>query len=335
MKINFWSKRIGAASLATALIFTGNSLAGIGGAAAEETVAVVETTAATEPAAQPAIPLPTQPILSSGRMQACEEIGEIADGEHIFVYDPASAEMIYCRGGETDRLWPASITKVYAAYVALMYLSPETVVTAGEELALVTADSSRAYVTRGCRLTVKMLVEAMLLPSGSDASYVLAAAAGRAIAGDENIAGKKAVAVFIEEMNRQRTALGLRNSQFVNPDGYHHEDHYMCPADVAVVAALALENPVIAGYMGLQQDTVVYESGEHITWYSSNQLITPTSPYYSAYATGMKTGFTGEAGHCLLASFRRGDRTIIVGIFGSLERYPRYQTAVELFEACG
>ncbi len=328
MKSYFWSKRIGAATLASTLLFTGNALVGSGPAGAEETLAVAETTVSTE-----AVTLPTESRPSAAEL-ACGEIAGAADGRHIFVYDAGELEMVYCSTDPEDTLYPASITKVYAALVALMYLDPQQVVTAGSELRLAPEDSSRAYISKGCRLTVDMLVEAMLLPSGSDASFVLAAAAGRAIGEDESLDGETAVEVFVSEMNRAAQGMGLKNSHFMNPDGYHSPDHYMCPIDVAVVAALARKDPVIGKYMGLQQDTVVFESGEHITWYNSNQLITPTSPYYSEFATGMKTGYTGEAGHCLLASFRDGERDIVVGIFGSAERYPRYRTTIDLFEAC-
>lgn len=324
MKANEWSKRLGAASLVSAMLFTGNAVAQAPPAGAEETLAVV----ATSPTAPPeTAPPQTQP---SQVWTACEEIAGQADGRHIFVYDARELEMLYCNTEALDALYPASITKVYAALVALMYLPPDQIVTAGSELALAPRDSSRAYINRGSRLTVEMLVEAMLLPSGSDASYVLAAAAGRAIREDESLEGELAVEAFISELNRAAAGVGLKNSHFVNPDGYHHEDHYMCPGDVAVVAALALGDPVISKYMGLQQDSVVFESGEHITWYNSNQLITPSSPYYSEFAAGMKTGYTDGSGHCLLAVFQ-GD--IVVGIFGSQERYPRYQTALALFEA--
>lgn len=332
MRTDIWSKRIGAASLATTLLFTGNAWAGGRTAEAEETVAVAETTAAAT-AATEAATVPTESRLSRWE-QRCAAIAEIADGRHIFVYDGSAGEMVFCNREVTDRLFPASITKVYAALVALMYLQPEEIVTAGAELALAPSDSSRAYINRGSRLTVEMLVEAMLLPSGSDASYVLAAASGRAIAGDTELEAKEAVEVFLQEMNRQGERLGFQNSHFVNPDGYQNEEHYMCPGDVALVAALAMKNEIIAKYMALQQDSVVFESGEHITWYNNNQLITPSSPYFLPSAVGMKTGYTGEAGHCLLAAFQEGDRNIIVGIFGSQERYPRYGTAIDLFEAC-
>lgn len=329
MKLDFWSKRMSAVSLAAAMLFTGNAWAGRdAGAKAPETLATVETA---PPTTAETVPKPTEP---SPAELACAGITSNADGRHILVCDGDTGELVYCNTDLTDRLYPASITKLYASLVGLMYLNPEDVVTAGEELWLVPKDSSRAYLSRGCRITVEMLVEAMLIPSGSDASYVFAAAAGRAIAGDPELSAESAVDAFLEEMNRQAEVLGLQNSHFTNPDGYHHDEHYMCPGDVAAVAAMALQEPVIVKYMGLQQDSVVFASGEHITWYNNNLLIDPTSPWFSADAVGMKTGYTSEAGNCLLAAFRQGEETVVVGIFGSEEKHPRYETALALVQAC-
>lgn len=329
MKMDILTKRIGAASLVTALLFTGNSWAGqIRAAKPEEPLATV---APAKPATPEILPTETGP---NPEALACAAIGAETDGRHIFVFDAGAGEMVWCSTDPQDKLYPASITKLYAALVGLMYLEPDAVITAGEELKLVQSDSSRAYLSRGCKITVKMLVEGMLVPSGSDASYVFAAAAGRAVAGDESLSGEDAVAAFVEEMNRQGEKLGLQNTHFTNPDGYHDDDHYMCPADAALVADMAWENPVIREYMALQQDSVRFVSGETITWYNNNLLMDPTAPCYSASAVGMKTGYTSQAGNCLLAAFRQGDKAIIVGIFGSAEKYPRYESALKFFKAC-
>lgn len=332
MIANSWTKRMVAASVGMAMLFTGNSLTRLGQAAQpEETrpptvpTETVAPTQATEPATMATEPQDTA---------AFEEILETADGTHIFVYDVTAGNMRFCNVAETEKLYPASITKLYAALVALLYLDPETVVTAGEELKFMQPGSSRAYLSRGCRLTVEMLVEAMLIPSGNDASYVVAAAAGRAIGMDPALDADSAVAVFVEEMNRKAKELGLENSHFVNPDGYHHEQQYMCPRDAALVASLALKQPVIAKYCALQQDSVTFESGEHIAWYNTNHLINPESPYYCANAVGLKTGYTSQAGQCLLAAFRDEGGEIVVGIFGAEKQYQRYSDAVKLYEAC-
>ena len=172
------------------------------------------------------------------------------------------------------------------------------------------------------------------MPSGNDAAFVVAAAAGRKIAGDPKLTAGAAVDVFNEEMNRQALRLGLMNSHFANPDGYHDDDHYSCPRDVAMVAALALQDPIVSKYIGMQQDSVVFESGQHITWYNTNRLLNPDSPYYTPWAVGMKTGSTKEAGNCLLAAFEKDGRQIIVGIFGAESKTERYEDALRLLEIC-
>lgn len=314
-----------AGTVVASLLFTGNTLAGKGQAASPPTFSA-QPSPTTVPTAPPTT-APTEPKSNP----AFAEIGNEADGNQIFLWN--GERMLYSKGGETDKMYPASITKLYAAYVALMHLSPEEVVTAGEELRLMQPGSSRAFLSRGCRLTVEMLVEAMLIPSGNDAAYVLSAAAGRAIAGEEKLDAAEAVGVFIEEMNRVADDLGFQNSHFMNPDGYHDENHYMCPVDAAKVGMLALQNPVIAQYAAMSSDAVTFESGEHIAWYNTNHLINLESPYYSPAAVGLKTGYTDAAGQCLLAAFREGEETFIVGIFGAEKQYPRYGTAVALFEA--
>ncbi len=323
MTLDRWSKRMIAATFVMGLLFTGNTLAGKGQAAGPPPVETQLPTTA------PTIPPTTGPTVDP----AFAQIGAEADGAYVFLWDADPQTMLYSKGEETERMYPASITKLYAALVALMHLSPEDTVTAGDELRLMQPGSSRAFVSRGCTLTVEMLVEAMLIPSGNDAAYVLSAAAGRAISGEEDLAAADAVAVFIEEMNRTAEKLGFQNSHFMNPDGYHHEDHYMCPADAARVGALVLQDPVIAKYAAVSSDAVTFESGEHIAWYNTNHLINPGSPYYSPAALGLKTGYTDAAGQCLLAAFREGEQTFIVGIFGAENQYRRYGTATALFEA--
>lgn len=321
-----------AVAIATAgmvLVFLGNQLWQTGQAAEhpEETVvcteAVPETTAV-------AIPTEASP---DPREEACGKAAAKMQAGHIFVYDTADRKMLYTSAPATEALFPASITKLFSAWVALQILEPDTVVMAGKELGLLQPGSSTAFIAYGSYLTVEQLVEGMLLPSGNDAAYVLAAAAGRKIAGSPELSAKKAVAIFVEEMNRRAEEAGLANSQFTNPDGYHGEDHYSCPGDLATIGELALADPIISQYMALQQDTVTFASGETITWYNTNRLLNPESAWYCEAAVGMKTGYTEEAGYCLLAAFEKEDRHILVGIFDGENKLSRYTDAVTLFEA--
>ena len=292
----------------------------------EPTVPATETTVpATEP--EPTT-LPTEPEAPQLDWQAAEEM----DGGHIFVYDCGTDTMLYCNTDSRDSLYPASITKLFSAWVALQYLEPEQKIQAGRELGLLQPGSSTAYIAYGSVLTAQMLVEGMLLPSGNDAAYVIAAAAGRVIAGDENCPESQAVEVFVEEMNRQAEELGLTGTHFENPDGYHADGHYSCPQDLAVIGALALENETISRYARCRSDSVRFASGETCTWKNTNRLLNPDSEYYCPSAIGLKTGYTRQAGCCLLAAFETETGPILVGIFGSENKYSRYADAVTLME---
>lgn len=271
--------------------------------------------------------------LPDPRQAACEEVGKKISAGHVFVYDTGEREMLYCNTASTESLYPASITKLFTAYVALEILEPDTVITAGKELGLLQPGSSTAWIAYGSRLTAEMLVEAMLLPSGNDAAYVLAAAAGRAAAGNQSLGASAAVGAFVERMNEMGQEVGLVNTHFVNPDGYHDNAHYSCPQDLARIGALALEDPVIAKYASTTRDTVRFVSGESVTWDNTNRLLNPDSELYCPESVGLKTGYTNRAGFCLLSAFRWEDRQVLVGIFGAKDKLSRYSDAAALWQA--
>ncbi len=277
------------------------------------------------------VPPQTTPETDPETRAVFEKVSQSMDAEQVFVYDCNKNQMIY--QSSHDWLYPASVTKLYTAWVALQILSPEEIVTAGEELELVPKHSSLAYIYPGQKLKVEMLVKGMLLPSGNDAAYVLATAAGRALTGNTALSPKAAVNRFVQEMNQKGKELGFENSHFENPDGFHNERHYSCAADMAKIGKLALENPIMAKIMKCASERVYYVSGETMLWQNSNHLVNPSSGDYCKYAVGMKTGFTEEAGHCLMAAFKKDGKTMLVGVFGSDSVQERFSDAVELWQA--
>ncbi|MBP3304681.1 MAG: D-alanyl-D-alanine carboxypeptidase [Oscillospiraceae bacterium] len=276
-----------------------------------------EASAPTEPEPDP------EPLLEEMDLSA----------RNAFAYRLESDTLYYLQGGWTAPIYPASVTKLFSAYVALQYLNPETVVTAGDELDLVSENSSVAYIHKGNRLTVSMLVEGMLLPSGNDAAHILAAAAARAARGNPELAAEDAIAYFVDMMNTAAQSLGMTGSHFCNPDGYHNEDHYTCVRDLITIARLALENEIISRYARLYEDDVVYASGHTNNWHNTNALINPDSKYYRPEAVGLKTGSTTAAGNCLLSAFSVGGEFIIVGVFGCEEKADRFTDTLQVYQA--
>ena len=292
------------------------------------------TPAPTEPPTEPPTEQPTQtPTLPVVPEEPGIPVSFSLNAKHYFVYDLERGEYLAISGNEDTPIYPASITKLFSAWVALQYLDPEEIITAGEELDLVKKGSSLAYIYKGNQLTVDMLVEGMMLPSGNDAAYILAAATSRAVTGNPDMPAEEAIAHFVNLMNFTADMMGLTGSNFCNPDGFHDPGHYTSFHDLTIIARLALENEVISHYAAKQKDSkVVYESGEIISWKNSNALLNPDSGYYTKNAIGLKTGTTGEAGNCLLSAFKEKDGVYIIGVFGCEESNDRYKDTRKLYK---
>ena len=303
-----------------------------------------EETVAEETEPEETVPVETEPVpepkvytvdTESEMYQVLDALAPELVSDQILVYDATNDEIFYTRSLEGEKLYPASITKLYSAYVALQYLGSEEVLTAGDELDLVKPGSSVAYIGRGHQLYVRTVVEAMMLPSGNDAAMILAAAAGRRIAGNPSIGAAEAVQTFVDEMNRMGEELGFERSHFANPDGFHLGCHYTCLNDMARIAKLALENKTIARYIRRYEDEVVFVSGQGIKWKNTNLFLSPEDGFYRSDAIGMKTGYTNQAQYCLMSAFKCSDgRTVVVGAFGTADEYDRLRDTLKLINAC-
>lgn len=250
---------------------------------------------------------------------------------HAAVLDAETGKILYSKGWG-EHIYPASTTKLLTALFALSVCPSDTEFTPGDELDLVAADSSVAYIKRHHRLTLEMLVEGMLLPSGNDAAYVVAAGVGRILANEEGVSAREAVTKFMVELNLYGKKIGLKDTQFTCPDGYHNDDHYTTLEDMLLIAELASENEIISKYASVVTDEVTYASGHKMTWSNTNSLIDSTSPSYYKYATGLKTGTTEEAGYCLVATAEKDGKKLIACVFGSKSGTKRFAEAKTLLE---
>ncbi len=278
------------------------------------------TDAPTDPPTDPTVPALSIPELT-------------LTARHSFIYIPETGQFLMLKGNEDDRIYPASITKLFSTYVALLHMNPEEMVTVGNEVNTVSADSSIAGLRRGDKLTVKQLVEAMLLPSGNDAAVVLAVATGRKLENNPQMSYTAAKTRFVEEMNRWAKTFGLTGTHFENPDGYHNENHYTTCRDMQKIGQMALTNKVIRQAMATQKVVVDLQYDYPGGWKNTNLLIQPGSEYYNDAAIGMKTGYTRAAGYCLMSAFAVEGNTLMVGVFGCPEMMDRFEDAQKIYDA--
>lgn len=298
----------------------------------ESTAETTEQSSTESTQAKPPAPTqakPTEPAQDTATQTTAA--GRKISARQYFVYDCSTNAFTTISGEPHDRIYPASITKLLTAYVALLYLQPEETITAGAELNMVNQESSIANIWRGDVLTVRQLIAGMLLPSGNDAAHVLACHTGRVIAQDPDLDAATAVQVFVDGMNTHAAQLGMTGSHFVNPDGMHSQDHYITFSDMVTLGKLVMENHLIMQYTGTPKTEITLHEAS-VVWKNTNRLIDSTSSYYCPYAVGLKTGQTSAAGNCLLSAYHVKDQHLLIGVFGTPSEAARFEDTLQLFD---
>lgn len=268
-------------------------------------------------------------------MLASPTTGEplLAAGAAILV-EPSTGQVLFGKAAEQP-MYPASLTKLLTALVVLEHGGDlDQLVQVGEELWLVKPNSSRAGLEVGDRVSLRNLIYAMLLPSGNDAAYVAAVYTARVHGRDPALSARAAVSSFAALMNQTARTLGATRSQFVNPDGYHDARHYSTAADLALVAREVMRDEFLRQVVAQEAFRLEYTSrGRTVVrdLVNTNRLIDPGDSLFYAQATGLKTGTTAQAGHCLAASASEGDFNLIAIILDS-NPLGRWQDARRLLD---
>ena len=198
-----------------------------------------------------------------------------------------------------ERVEPASLTKLMTAYLTFAALrnktlQPEQTVPVSERA--LRAEGSRMFIEPRKPVTIDELVRGMIVQSGNDACIALA----EAIAGSED--------AFVEMMNKQARQMGLTSTRFANSTGLPHPQHYSTAQDLAVLAmAIMREFPE---FYPLYSTKEFRYNG--ISQANRNRLL-----WMDPTVDGMKTGSTENAGHCLIASARRGERRLLSVVLGA------------------
>lgn len=200
------------------------------------------------------------------------------------------------------KLYPASTTKIMTAIVALenAELTDETTVSHNAVYSI-SPDSSAAGLYEGEEINVEELLYTLLVASANDSANVLA----------EHVSGS--IDAFVALMNQKAKEIGADNTHFVNTHGLHDENHYTTAGDIAKIAVYAMKNPTFAEIVSHSTYTLepTNKYDKQRTYTNTNQLLNPNCPYYVKGAAGIKTGYTGEAKNCLVASAGRGGVNLI------------------------
>lgn len=232
------------------------------------------------------------------------------------LFDAVTGKVLYYKDPVVP-VFPASTAKLLTALVALDWCMEEEEVTVGDELDLVASDSTVARLRKGHVLTIRNLLEGMLVPSGNDAAYVIAAYMGRKSLKDENASLKDAIPEFIRLMNDKAKSLGTINSNFKTPDGYDAIGQYTTAYDMGLIGLAAADNEIIAEICNKNSARNVFADGSDVTWSNTNSLIARTSGRYYSYCSGLKTGTSTMAGRCLISVAKKDGREVVSVVMNS------------------
>ncbi|MDU5140833.1 MAG: D-alanyl-D-alanine carboxypeptidase family protein [Paenibacillus dendritiformis] len=240
--------------------------------------------------------------------------------EAAIVIDQDTGKVLFFKNDQ-ERKAPASTTKMMTALLGLERKQGNETVEVGREVLLKEPGESTAGLQPGQQITWYQLIEALMLPSGNDAARTIAVQIGREASGDPEMSVDEAMEVFVGLMNERAGELGLRNTHFSNPHGLNDPDHYSSAYDLALIAQEAMKNKQFAAIVRTTYAEVTPAlagaQGEVSGLVNRNQLLQKGSEYYYEGATGIKTGFTDEAGYCLVSSAVRDGRHLIAVVLHS------------------
>lgn len=237
----------------------------------------------------------------------------------VLLMEASTGKVLYEKDADTRRP-PASVTKVMTILLIYDALSAgkihkEDVVTTSEYAA--SMGGSQVFLEAGEEQTVDTLLKCIVVSSANDACVAMA----------EYISGTEEA--FVQQMNERAKGLGMENTVFKNCNGLDTDGHVTTARDIALMSReLITKYPDVYEYTKIWMDTIVHKTKkgeEEFGLSNTNKLIRQYS-----YATGLKTGSTGEAKFCLSATAQKDGIDLIAVIMAAPDVKTRFADAQTL-----
>ena len=226
------------------------------------------------------------------------------------VVEISSGRILWERNAE-ELLPMASTTKIMTALLVIEGCRLDEVVTVPR--AAVGVEGSSIYLTEGEKISVSDLLYGLMLRSGNDCAVALA------------LHYSGSVEAFARAMNAKARALGALHSNFCNPHGLPQEGHYTTARDLAVIAAYALKNDIFSEIVACSEHCIPDGGCGYI------RRLTNKNKMLRGFdgADGVKTGYTKEAGRCLVSSATRSGMRLACVVLNSPAMYERSGSLLE------
>ncbi len=190
-----------------------------------------------------------------------------------------------------ERLYPASITKIMTALLALKYGHLNDPIKASVNA--VNQEPDKVYLVPGEVHSLQQMLYGLLIDSANDAAVAIAEHYGGSVKG------------FANMMNQEAKQLGAVNTHFVNPNGLQNADHYTCAYDMALIARQAMQNPEFRKIVSTKY--YLWKGKEWTSYLSNLNEMLWTYPG----AIGIKTGWTDQAEQTMVVSATRNGHTLL------------------------
>ena len=225
-------------------------------------------------------------------------------GESAIIMEAGSGAILYAKNIDGHE-YPASITKILTALVALENGElTDTVTFSHDSVAFLQPGDSSIGMKEGNQISLDQALHATLLASANEAAYAVGESVGINAGHDYNW--------FIEQMNARCKELGGENSNFVNTNGLHDENHYTCARDMALIGKELFKHPEFFDIVQtLQYKIEASETTEEHVFQQKHKMLLPSCSQYYEYAIGGKTGYTSDALSTLVTMADDGNLKLI------------------------
>lgn len=228
-------------------------------------------------------------------------------GESAILIEADTGTILYEKDPH-KKMYPASITKIMTALLTLENCQlDEEVVYSKENIDSITIEDSNIGCQAGEKMSVKDCLYALMLASANETATALA----------EHISGS--TEAFAQLMNQRAKEIGVTNTHFANANGLHDDNHYVCAYDMALIMKEAIQYPLFLDVIHSTEYTIPANNKrkEPYQSYQRHKMIFQTSEYYDADVIGGKTGYTDQAGKCLVTYAKRDDVSLICVVLKS------------------
>lgn len=255
---------------------------------------------------------------SSGAVYAETARSEYARGTEVSssatsmaLMDGDTGELIYRKNCDARRE-PASTTKICTAITVLENCTMLDLPMPIPDKA-VGIEGSSLYLQKGEMLSVRDLLYGLMLQSGNDCAVALSIIVGGSEQG------------FVKMMNETAKKAGATNTNFMNPHGLHHDEHYTTARDLCAIAYYAMKNPTFREIVATKRHKTPYYGHDYDRNFPNKNKIL----FNYEGGNGIKTGFTKKSGRCLVSSATRDGKTYICTV---LNCYDMFEECMRLMD---